>query len=94
MAMLILIDAMVMATIRHNESEPIASVAATASVNRDDAIGVQRRVKPAGPVSGVMAGHPHGCERESLAPLNMSRDSRAILGQCRLERGEKAATAG
>src|SRR5258708_1773712 len=46
-AMLTLIDSTVRATIRHSESEPIASEAATALVNRDEATGAAWSSKPA-----------------------------------------------
>jgi hypothetical protein len=58
MAIESLIESNVSVTTRQSESEPIASVAATASVNRDDATGAERRLKPTPPVDGVMAGHP------------------------------------
>jgi hypothetical protein len=49
-----LIDSTVTATIRHSDSEPIASAAATASVNRDEAAGALRPLKPAAPGDRVM----------------------------------------
>ena len=47
MAMLTLIDSTVSATIRHSESEPIASEAATALINRDEATGAAGPSNPA-----------------------------------------------
>jgi hypothetical protein len=41
-----LIDSTVTATIRDSDSEAIASAAATASVNRDEAAGALRPLKP------------------------------------------------
>jgi hypothetical protein len=58
MAIESLIESNVSVMTRQSESEPIASVAATASVNRDDATGAERRLKPIAPVCGVMAGYP------------------------------------
>ena len=45
--MLTLIDSTVSATIRHSESEPIASEAATALINRDEATGAAGPSNPA-----------------------------------------------
>jgi hypothetical protein len=53
-AMLILIESTVTATIRHSDSEPIASVAATASANRDEATGALCPPKPVAPGDRVM----------------------------------------
>jgi hypothetical protein len=53
-----LIDSTVTATIRHSDSEPIASAAATASVNRDEAAGVLLPQKPAAPGDRVMVQIP------------------------------------
>ena len=41
-AMETLIDSIVRVTIRHSDSDPIASEAATASVSRDEATGAER----------------------------------------------------
>jgi hypothetical protein len=57
-ATLTLIESTVRATIRHSDSEPIASEAATASIRRDDATGAERLLKPAAPGDRVMAGNP------------------------------------
>jgi len=57
-AMLTLIDITVSATIRHSESEPIASEAATALVNRDEATGAAWPSKPAARDDRIMAGNP------------------------------------
>ena len=46
-AMLTLIDSTVSMTIRHSESEPIASEAATALINRDEATGAAGPSNPA-----------------------------------------------
>src|ERR1700704_4774532 len=54
--MLTLIDSTVRATIRHSESEPIASEAATALVNRDEATGAAWPSKPAARSDRIMAG--------------------------------------
>jgi hypothetical protein len=52
--MLTLIESTVRATIRHSDTEPIASEAATASVSRDEATGADGLSKPA-PDDRVMA---------------------------------------
>jgi hypothetical protein len=86
MAIESLIESNVSVTTRQSESEPIASVAATASVNRDDATVAERRLKPIAPVGGVMAGSLQR-ERESPAIVKRSLYSPAILGQSSLEHG-------
>jgi hypothetical protein len=53
-AMLTLIDSSVRVTIRQSDSEPIASEAATASVNRLEATGAERPPKPAAPEGRIM----------------------------------------
>jgi hypothetical protein len=53
-AMLTLIDSAVRVTIRHSDSEPIASEAATASISRDEATGADGLSKPA-PDDRIMA---------------------------------------
>ena len=55
-AMLTLIESTVRATIRHSDSEPIASEAATASISRDEATGAERPLKPTAPGDRIMAG--------------------------------------
>jgi hypothetical protein len=55
-ATLTLIESTVRATIRHSDSEPIASEAATASISRDEAIGAARPLKPAARGDRVMVG--------------------------------------
>ena len=54
--MLTLIDSTVSVTIRHSESEPIASEAATALVNRDEATSAAWPSKPAARGDRIMAG--------------------------------------
>ena len=53
-AMLTSIDSTVRATIRHSDSEPIASEAATASISRDEAAGAKWLLKPAAPGDRIM----------------------------------------
>jgi hypothetical protein len=48
------IESTVRATIRHSDSEPIASDAATASISRDEATGAERPLKPAAPGDRIM----------------------------------------
>jgi hypothetical protein len=54
-AMLTLIETTVRVTITHSDSDPIASVAATASISRDDATGAGRPLKPVAPGDRIMA---------------------------------------
>jgi hypothetical protein len=54
-AMLTLIESTVRATITHSDSEPKASVAATASVSLDEATGAGRPLKPKAPGDRIMA---------------------------------------
>jgi hypothetical protein len=51
-----LIDSTVSATIRQSESEPIASEAATALINRDEATGAAGPSNPAAPRDRIMVG--------------------------------------
>jgi hypothetical protein len=48
------IESTVRVTIRHSDSEPIASDAATASISRDEATGAERPLKPAAPGDRIM----------------------------------------
>jgi hypothetical protein len=77
-AMAILIESTVRVTIRHSDSPPIASVAATALVNRDDATGAPRLLKPEAPGDRIMAGILQ-CAGESPARLRILQRSPAIL---------------
>jgi hypothetical protein len=75
--MLTLIESAVRVTIRHSDSEPIASEAATASVSRDEATGADVVSKPA-PDDRIMA-EILQCAGESPAALRIIRESLAIL---------------
>ena len=55
MAMLTLIENTVRVTIKQSESAPIASAAATASCNREEATGAERPLKPIAPDDRIMA---------------------------------------
>src|SRR6185312_7439271 len=76
-AMLALIENTVRVTIRHSDSEAIASEAATASASLDESASAGQRTKPAGPGDRVMVQFPH-CASES--PANTAR--------CRSARGQ------
>jgi hypothetical protein len=52
--MLTLIESTVSATIRHSDSEPSASAAATASIKRGEAAGALRPPKPVAPGDRIM----------------------------------------
>jgi hypothetical protein len=54
-AMVALIESTVRVTIRHSDSDPIASVAATASISREEATGAWRLLKPVAPGDRIMA---------------------------------------
>lgn len=54
--MLTLIENTVRVTITHNESEPIASAAATSSCNRDEAVWAEQLSKPVATGDPIMAG--------------------------------------
>jgi hypothetical protein len=57
--MVTLIDSNVSATIRHSDNEPTASVAATAWINRGEATGAERPLKPvASPDNRIITAHP------------------------------------
>jgi len=79
-AMLTLIDSTVSATIRHSESEPIASEAATALVNRDEATGAAWPSKPAARDDRIMAGKSSKIADESPAEPVSRRNRRQYLG--------------
>ncbi|MGZ3297035.1 MAG: hypothetical protein ACXU9D_27655, partial [Xanthobacteraceae bacterium] len=68
MAIETLIESTVRVTIRHSDSAPIASEAATASVSRDDATGAERLLKPAAPGDRFMAGRPFNAGRITRNP--------------------------
>ena len=79
-AMLTLIENTVRATIRHSDSEPIASEAATASISRDEATGAERPLKPAAPGDRFMAGNPSGAGESPRNGLRVRRDRRQYCG--------------
>jgi hypothetical protein len=64
--MVTLIESTVSVTIKHSDSAPIASEAATVSVSRDEAAGAERLSKPALPCDRIMAEILH-CAGESPA---------------------------
>src|ERR1043166_1680767 len=66
MAMLTLIDSTVSATIRQSDSEPIASEAATALINRDEATGAAGPSSPAARGDRVMAEIPQDPQANHL----------------------------
>src|ERR1700716_4172201 len=85
--MLTLIDSTVSVTIRHSDSEPIASEAATALVNRDEATGAAWPSKPAARGDRIMAGNPWRHERITRG-TRFLQESRAIFGRNRLKNGK------
>jgi hypothetical protein len=90
-AMLTLIDITVSATIRHSESAPIASEAATALVNRDEATGAAWPSKPAARSDRVMAGKILKDRGRITRGTRLSQESQAIFGRQRPERGKTTA---
>jgi hypothetical protein len=89
-AMLTLIENTVRLTIRHSDSEPIASAVATASISRDEATGIERLSKPAAPDDRFMAEFLR-CAGESPATRNISQGSLATLRRSGLENGKMRA---
>src|ERR1700722_8051263 len=88
--MLTLIENTVRLTIRHSDSEPIASAAATASISRDEATGAEWLSKPAAPDDRFMAEFLR-CAGESPATRNISQESLAILRRPAFENGKMRA---
>ena len=70
--MLTLIESTVRVTITHNDTEPIASEAATAWASREEATGAAGRSKPAAPGDRIMA-EILQCAGESPAPPEFCR---------------------
>jgi hypothetical protein len=89
-AMLTLIDSTVSATIRHSESEPIASEAATAPVNRNEATDAAWQSKPAARGDRIMAGKSSKRGRITRG-TRFLQESQAILGRHRPENGKTTA---
>jgi hypothetical protein len=89
-AMLTLIDSTVSATIRQSESEPIASEAATALVNRDEATDAAWPSKPAARGDRIMAGKSSKRGRITRETLFL-QESQAILGRYDPESGKTTA---
>src|SRR5438876_3783478 len=89
--MVTLIETTVSVTIRHSDSAPIASEAATVSVSRDEATGAERPSKPAPPGDRIMAEILH-CAGESPATSgDCNRRHRQYCGGAPSENGEIAA---
>src|ERR1700721_3641025 len=74
-AMLTLIENTVRVTIRHSDSEPIASAVATASISRGEATGTEWPSKPPAPDDRIMAEFL-SCASESLATPETCRNRR------------------
>jgi hypothetical protein len=91
-AMVTLIESMVRVTIRHSDSEPIASEAATVRISRDEATGAERPLKPVAPGDRIMAQDPSTPGRITRDVEN-SQGSPAILRRARLENGKITAIA-
>src|ERR1700683_2291101 len=77
----------------HNDSEPIASEAATAFLSRDEATGAERPLKPAAPGDRIMVRNPYNARANHPQHQAMSMESPAILGRGGVENGKKAAGA-
>jgi hypothetical protein len=78
-AMLTLIEKTVRVTIRHSDSEPIASAVATASVSREEATGAEWLSKPPAPDDRIMAEFLR-CASESLATAITRKNRRQYCG--------------
>src|ERR1700722_13949413 len=90
--MLTLIENTVRVTIRHSDSEPIASAVATASISRGEATGTEWPSKPPAPDDRIMAEFLR-CASESLATPENLQESPAILRRSTPENGKMAAKA-
>src|ERR1700738_1415028 len=75
--MVTLIDSTVRVTIRHSDSAPNASEAATARVNRCEATGAERLSKPAAPGDRIMA---EFLQRASESPGATTRNLKGTAG--------------
>jgi len=73
-AMATLIESTVRVTTRHSDNAPIASVAATASLRRDEATGAVRPLKPQAPDDPGMVRIPLMRGRITPATLGISQD--------------------
>src|ERR1700730_5976902 len=69
--MVTLIDSTVSVTIRHSDSAPNASEAATARVNRCEATGAERLTKPAAPGDRIMAEFLQGAGESPATTQNL-----------------------
>jgi hypothetical protein len=89
-----LIENIVRVTIRHSDSEPIASVAATASFSREEATGVERPLKPVAPGVRIMTGilergageSPATCENFAAITGNIAAASGPKMAKSRRKR--------
>src|SRR5258707_5064778 len=87
--MVTLIGSTVSVTIRHSESAPIASEAATVWVSRDEATGAERPSKPAPPCDRVMAENPSLRGRITCGIQGLQQAPPAILRRHAVEKWRK-----
>jgi hypothetical protein len=88
--MLALIESTARATIKHSDSEPIASAAATASVNADEAVVALWPLKPAAPDGRIMVWIPLKARANHLRHRKESRNARGQhWGGCRFKKWQK-----
>jgi len=78
----ILVESTVSARIRHSDSAPIASEAATAFLRRDEATGAVRLLKPFAPGDRIMSGIPYWAG-ESPAQRNVADPTGNITAAAR-----------
>src|SRR5260370_11006436 len=89
--MVTLIESTVSVTIRHSDSAPIASEAATVWVSRDDATGAEQPSKPAPPRDRVMAKILRCAGESPATSVNCNRHDRQYCGRTPSKSGEMTA---
>src|SRR5260370_26577184 len=91
--MVTLSEGAVSVTLRHSDSAPIASEAATVSVNRDEVTGAERPSKPAPPPCDRVMAEILRCAGESPAtPGDGNRHDRQYCGGAPSERFGRTVT--
>jgi hypothetical protein len=78
-------------TMRQSDSEPIASEAATASCNRDEATGAERLSKPVAPDDRLMAEFLWCAGESPATDRRLGSHRRQYCGGDRFENGKMAA---
>jgi hypothetical protein len=92
--MVTLIESTVRVTIRHSDSEAIASDAATAWISLDEATGAGRPLKPAAPGDRTMAGILQRAGESPTQPTTFRSDRRQYWGAVPLQKWQNGGGAG